>query len=58
MSADIIQLPARVAPEPSGNGAREALAEVLAIYGYPEGIADALLALLWGAGFKIVPIDD
>jgi hypothetical protein len=58
MSAEIIPLPVvRAEPEPSGNGAREALASSLEIYGMNGLMADGLLFLLWGHGFKIVPVD-
>lgn len=50
---------------PKGNGAREALinildTELLAHACYPDpalSTADAILALLWIEGFKIVPLE-
>jgi hypothetical protein len=46
-------------PKSEGNGAREALIEILAGWdqGNPEGRADVLITLLYYRGFKVVPLD-
>jgi hypothetical protein len=54
-------MPAKIIafPKNEGNGAREALIEILAASEQrnPEGRADSLLTLLWFNGFKVVPLD-
>jgi hypothetical protein len=46
-------------PKSEGNGAREALIEILAASEQrnPEGRADTILTLLYYRGFKVVPLD-
>ena len=62
--ADVIDISSRyVAPPGPGNGAREALIEVLMERGFDlatesdEKGCDLILAELWARGFKIVPLD-
>lgn len=62
---DIVDLSTRRQPSNPGNGAREAVvawanspgfAEIHNGGATPEAITDNMLAYLWLAGFKIVPV--
>lgn len=62
MSADIVDINAVRIERASGNGAREALTEMVKTFRdkAPDYIcwADWVLSELWARGFKVVPIDD
>ena len=52
MTAHIINLDEHRVPPNPGNGAREALIEMISI----EELADSILTGFWLRGFKVVPL--